>query len=216
MWPLALPLRRHRATIQIPSQALPEVTIPAFLFLLFCKIIPLCSLRPLLSPTRLPDLMSLAGVLREEPVCLGAMATLCGWRRHTGCSAVPGGTLGCHQDVGVEGGQGWWAQHWGRSLGLGSCWAPRHLWPCPCTLGPRLPGAAARCAPQGSCFISSWVPEYFHLPVFDAAVRAGVSTDPTLAESPPGSRISRGRVTPILQLGKQQRRSPRVFPWLYF
>lgn len=94
MWPLALPLRRHRATIQIPSQALPEVTIPAFLFLLFCKIIPLCSLRPLLSPTRLPDLVSLAGVLREEPVCLGAMAALCGWRRHTGCSAGPGGTLG--------------------------------------------------------------------------------------------------------------------------
>lgn len=36
-------------------QALPEVTILAFLFLLFCKINPLGSLCPLLSPTRPPD-----------------------------------------------------------------------------------------------------------------------------------------------------------------
>lgn len=36
-------------------QALPEVTILAFLFLLFCKINPLDSLCPLLSPVRLPD-----------------------------------------------------------------------------------------------------------------------------------------------------------------
>lgn len=63
MWPPALSLCQHRATIQIP-QALLEVTIPAFLFLLFCKIIPLGSLHPLLSPTRLPGLVSQA-----EPAC---------------------------------------------------------------------------------------------------------------------------------------------------
>lgn len=98
MWPPALPLRRHRATIQIP-QALPEVTIPAFLFLLSGRIVPLGSLRPLLSPRRLPDLASRAGVLREEPACLGAMAALGGCRGRSGCSTAPGGTpgmsLGC-------------------------------------------------------------------------------------------------------------------------
>lgn len=87
--PAPRPAQSHHSD---PPRALPEVTIPAFLFLLFCKIIPLGSLRPLLSPMRLTDLMSQAGVLREEPACLGAMAALSGWRRRPGCSAGPWGT----------------------------------------------------------------------------------------------------------------------------
>lgn len=37
-----------------------------------------------------------------------------------------------------------------------------------------------------------------------------------LAESPPGSRNSWGWVIPILQLGKQQQRSPRTSPGCIF
>lgn len=57
MRPFALPLQRHRATIQTPlspALALPEVIIPAFLFLLFCKIT--LSASPFFSP-RLPDIV---------------------------------------------------------------------------------------------------------------------------------------------------------------
>lgn len=46
--PALLPTQSHHSV----PRALPEVTIPAFLFLLCCKIAPLCSLCPLLSPTR--------------------------------------------------------------------------------------------------------------------------------------------------------------------
>lgn len=54
------------------------------------------------------------------------------------------------------------------------------------------------------------------LPVLDAVVRAGVSSDPVLAQSPPGSRNSRAWVMLSLQLGKQLWRSPHMFPSCIF
>lgn len=77
-------------------QALPEVTILAFLFLLFCKINPLGSQCPLLCPTRPPDCVTSWRAVRG--------ARLSGRGRHPDCRAAPEGPLGCHWDVGLEGG----------------------------------------------------------------------------------------------------------------
>lgn len=58
--------------------------------------------------------------------------------------------------------------------------------------------------PMGLWLCELWgAPRVSPLPVLDEAVRAGVSSDPALAQSPPSSWNSRGWVMLSLQLGKQ-------------
>lgn len=82
-------------------QGLPEVTILAFLFLLFCKINPLgfLCLSPFVSHEA-PRLCHELACCKRSPPVWGNTA-LAG---HTDCSAGPKGPLGCHWDIGVQGG----------------------------------------------------------------------------------------------------------------
>lgn len=107
MWPLALPLRRHRATIQSPpspAPALPEVIIPAFLFLLFCKITPSALRVPFCLPEA-PRLVPGGGVPWGGAACWGAGSP----PRVGDALAVEllWGALGQHQDAGAEAERGW-------------------------------------------------------------------------------------------------------------
>lgn len=202
MWPPALSLCQHRATIQIP-QALLEVTIPAFLFLLFCKIIPLGSLHPLLSPTGLPDLVS-----RAEPACCERSPP--GWGpRQPSAAGEDAPAAALSPGTPVTSPQCWGGGREGvvspasRVIpGLAPDGSRTACGRVPARQGPRRPGAA----------LGALGPRGFSLPGWHAAVRAGVSSDPALAGSPPGSRNSWDQVTAIPQLRKQQPRSRHTSP----
>lgn len=58
--PALLPTQSHHSV----PRALPEVTIPAFLFSLCCKIAPLCSLSPFVPHPRHSDMVSEGNVPR--------------------------------------------------------------------------------------------------------------------------------------------------------
>lgn len=152
MWPLALPLCRHRATIQIPLGSARGHHSCIFIFT-FLQNQPLwLSVSPFVSHEA-PRLCHKLACCERSPPVWGNAAL--GRGRHTECSAGPKGPLGCHWMLGWREGESAEpsirAGLWGWLL-VGPWWLLSTS-PHPGAI----PTSAAGCAPWGSESVSSGV-----------------------------------------------------------